>query len=69
MLRTIIITQEELLQNPKEREARHLLAERLQQCAIRYAEDVTDLLNGQHHERIKKMMRQISEAASQSASP
>lgn len=61
--RAAIITQEELLRNPKEREARRNRQKRLRQCAIRQAKDVADLFNGRHHERVKETMKRISEAA------
>ena len=63
--RAVILTQEELLRNPKEREARRLLAERLRRCAINQAEAVADLLDGTHRRRVKKEMEQIRQAAGQ----
>lgn len=63
--RTVIITQEELLRNPEEREARRKLAERLRKCAQDQAEAVADLLDGTHRRRIKETMKQINEATGQ----
>ncbi len=65
MVRTVIITQKELLQSPKEVRCRQQLAQRLEQLHREYEEAVRDLLTGRHHERMEEMMKQLKEATAQ----